>query len=203
MGQHKRVAHAGKISGMNDIAFAKAQLRSKILAERNQRQDDADDESNLKSNLLSLIERMKPERIATYISFANEPDTRVFIDELVSRGTAVLVPKVTGSDLVWFNYDKAQLSESKLGISEPNQEVPNQVELLPSDLLLIPALAVDSSGNRLGRGKGYFDKALANLPSNVVYAICFESEFISELPSEAHDRRVQGVVTEAAIHDLN
>jgi len=188
---------------MNDIALAKAQLRRKILAERNQRQDAAVEKSNLKSNLLSLVERMKPERIATYISFGKEPDTRVFIDELVSRGTAVLVPRVTGSDLVWFNYEKAQLSESKLGIAEPNQEVPNQVELLPSDLLLIPALAVDSSGNRLGRGKGYFDKALANLPSNVVYAICFESEFIDDLPSEAHDRRVQGVVTEAAIHDLN
>jgi 5-formyltetrahydrofolate cyclo-ligase len=203
MGQHKRVAHAGKISGMNEIALAKAQLRSKILADRNQRQWSAVDESSLISHLLSLVERMKPARIATYISFGKEPDTRVFIDELVARGTAVLVPKVTGSDLVWFSYDKAQLSESKLGISEPNQGNPIQVDLLPSDLLLIPALAVDNSGNRLGRGKGFFDKALANLASNVVYAICFESEFIAELPSEEHDRKVQGVVTEAAIHDLN
>lgn len=188
---------------MNDIALAKAQLRGKILAERGQRPGLEGDESKLTSQLLALIARLKPSRVATYISFGSEPSTRLVIQELVARGTQVLVPRVTGSDLLWFSFDSQQLNDSNLGISEPNQDHGAKVELLPSDLLLIPSLSVDTSGNRLGRGKGYFDRALAHLPSNTVYAICYEAEFLANLPSEAHDRRVQGVVTERAIHDLN
>lgn len=188
---------------MNDIALAKAQLRSKILAERAQRPSPEIDEANLTSGLIDLIDRLKPSRVATYISFGSEPSTRLFIQELVARGIPVLVPKLKGADLAWFSFDAQQLRTSNLGISEPNQGQGAEVELLPSDLLLIPSLSVDTSGNRLGRGKGYFDRALANLPSNTVYAICYEAEFIAALPSEAHDRAVQGLVTERAIHLLN
>ena len=68
----------------------------------------------------------------------------------------------------------------------------------------MPALAVDKSGNRLGRGKAYFDRALAKSPTDVrIYAVIFEAEFLDQIPSESHDRKVHGVVSEVAIHKIN
>jgi 5-formyltetrahydrofolate cyclo-ligase len=203
MGQRKRVAHAGKISGMNDIAQAKAQLRGKILAERSARTNSETDEVNLTKQLLLLVERTKPTRVATYLSFGSEPSTKLFIKELLNLKIEVLVPKVTGEELTWFRFDGLNAVSSTLGMQEPNESVLNQSELLNTDLLIIPALAVDRSGNRLGRGKGYFDRALADISSNQSSAVCFESEFLETLPSEDHDQLIHTLVTEQAIHDLN
>jgi 5-formyltetrahydrofolate cyclo-ligase len=203
MGQRKRVAHAGKISGMNDIAQAKAQLRGKILAERSARRHSETDEVNLTKQLLLLVERTKPTRVATYLSFGSEPSTKLFITELLKLKIEVLVPKVTGEELNWFRFDGLSAVSSALGMQEPDGSVLERVALLQTDLLVIPALAVDRSGNRLGRGKGYFDRALSGGAIKQSYAICYESEFLETLPSEEHDQKVQSLVTEQAIHDLN
>jgi 5-formyltetrahydrofolate cyclo-ligase len=69
--------------------------------------------------------------------------------------------------------------------------------------LFVPALAVDRLGNRLGRGKGYFDRALLDLEGVVVYAVVFENEVLEHVPTEAHDKRVDGVVTEVRILKIN
>jgi len=203
MGQRKRVAHAGKISGMNDIAQAKAQLRGKILAERSARRHSETDEVNLTKQLLLLVERTKPTRVATYLSFGSEPSTKLFITELLNLKIEVLVPKVTGEELTWFRFDGLSAVSSALGMQEPDGSVLERVALQQTDLLVIPALAVDRSGNRLGRGKGYFDRALSAGAIKQSYAICYESEFLETLPSEGHDQKVQTLVTERAIHDLN
>ncbi len=187
---------------MNDIALAKAQLRSKILAERSNRISSEVTEIALTQLLLELVERSKPTRVATYISFGSEPSTQLFINELITHKIEVIVPKVSGTDLKWFRFDGRSTVYSALGMQEPDIAALEEVTLLPTDLMIIPALAVDRMGNRLGRGKGFFDRALAGM-SNLVFAVCFEAEYIETLPSEEHDRKVQGLVTELAIHDLN
>lgn len=188
---------------MNDIALAKAQLRSKILAERTARESSVLDEINLTKQLLALVSRMQPARVATYLSFGSEPSTKLFITELLNQGIEVLVPKVSSVDMHWFSFDGKSTVFSALGMQEPNSDVLDQIELLETDLLVIPALAVDRLGNRLGRGRGYFDRALANGSIKQTFAVCFESEFLATVPSENHDSAVQGLVTELTIHDLN
>jgi len=79
----------------------------------------------------------------------------------------------------------------------------NKLSLDSGDLLFVPALAVDLSGNRLGRGKGYFDKELALLDGVIVYAVVFEHELLDLVPTEAHDKRVHGVVTQEQILKIN
>jgi 5-formyltetrahydrofolate cyclo-ligase len=69
--------------------------------------------------------------------------------------------------------------------------------------LFIPALAVDELGNRLGRGKGYFDRELSGLQGVVIYAVVFEGEVLASIPVESHDQRVDGVVTQARIRKIN
>ena len=68
---------------------------------------------------------------------------------------------------------------------------------------MVPALAVDRKGNRLGRGKGYFDRELAELEGVLAYAVVFEHELIELVPTEEHDRRVDGVVTQEQILKIN
>jgi 5-formyltetrahydrofolate cyclo-ligase len=69
--------------------------------------------------------------------------------------------------------------------------------------LFIPALVVDETGNRLGRGKGYFDRELSGLQGLVVYAVVFENEVLASVPVESHDQRVDGVVTQEQIRKIN
>jgi 5-formyltetrahydrofolate cyclo-ligase len=187
MGQCKRVAHGGKISGMNDIQLAKAQLRAEILLARKSNIASEQQKQDVAKNIVSLVKRLNPTRVAIYISYPTEPDTQLAIAELLDNKIPVLVPETLPEGL---------LSWHEVGSEE--QEV-----LQATDLLLIPALAVDSQGNRLGRGKGYFDRELEQNPSNQVYAVVFESEVLASVPVEAHDQKVTGVVTEAAVRDLN
>ena len=186
---------------MNDIALAKAQLRSKILASRVGREPAT---GPLTANLLELVSRLKAKSVATYISFGTEPSTTAFISALLNNGIEVLVPKVLqDGTLSWFKWDGVSAVTSNLGMLEPDASKLTQVSVSHAELLIIPSLAVDRSGNRLGRGKGFFDRELEQLGSNRVYAVCFEDEFLESLPSEVHDQRVSGVVTEVAIHELN
>jgi 5-formyltetrahydrofolate cyclo-ligase len=187
MGQCKRVAHGGKISGMNDIRLAKAQLREEILLARNTKLVSNQEKQHLAQNIISLVSRLSPKRVAIYSSYPTEPDTSLAIAELLAQNTTVLTPVTLPDGL---------LSWHEIGSNE-------QTVLSNTDLLFVPALAIDMQGNRLGRGKGYFDRELSNGSIHQVYAIVFESEFLSEVPVEAHDRKVSGVVTEATIRDLN
>lgn len=186
---------------MNDIALAKAQLRSKILASRVGRESS---NQALTANLLELVSRLKVQRVATYLSFGTEPSTTDFISSLLDDGIEVIVPKVlTDETLAWYKWDGVSATTSSLGMREPDESKLQAVSIQEAELLIIPALAVDRMGNRLGRGKGYFDRGLSVLSDSKVYAVCFEDEVLESIPSEVHDQRVSGVVTEVAIHELN
>ena len=186
---------------MNDIALAKAQLRGKILASRAGRESS---NQALTANLLELVSQLKVQSVATYLSFGTEPATTEFISSLLHEGIEVLVPKVLPNEtLAWYKWDGVSSTTSSLGMNEPDENKLRAVSVQQADLLVIPALAVDRMGNRLGRGKGYFDRELSVLSGSRVYAVCFEDEVLESLPSEDHDQRVSGVVTEVAIHELN
>jgi 5-formyltetrahydrofolate cyclo-ligase len=164
---------------MSEIVAAKQALRQEILSKRKLKSD-----VSFTENLLKLVQELKPERVAIFVSFGTEPNTEEFIK---SCSIPILIPVTHTDHLSW-------------------EEMPNgnETELASGDLLLIPALAVDMEGSRLGRGKGYFDKVLAALPDQVkVYAVTYESEFIESVPTQSHDAKVDGLITEVAIRNLN
>jgi 5-formyltetrahydrofolate cyclo-ligase len=164
---------------MNEIVAAKQGLRQEIIAKRKLKIT-----AGFTENLNKLVEALKPRRVAIYVSFGTEPSTLEFIEVCQ---IPVLVPITHEENLSW---------------EQVNTKTPT--ELTSGDLLLIPALAIDKKGNRLGRGKGYFDRELKSLPKGIkVYAICYETEFLDELPTEDHDHPVDGLITEVAIRNLN
>jgi 5-formyltetrahydrofolate cyclo-ligase len=169
---------------MNEISLAKATIRKQIL---DLRKGDNPSNEALTANLLAVVEQVKAKRVGTYLSYPSEPSTKEFIDALQHRGVTVLIPDTIGeNELDWH-----ELSDGK------------PAQLSSGDLLFIPALAVDEQGNRLGRGKGYFDRELSGLDGVLVYAVVFESEVLDSIPVEEHDQRVDGVVTEVQIRKIN
>ena len=131
--------------------------------------------------------------IGCYVSRTEEPPTEVLRERLLDSGAQVLLPRIDGEDLVWVRVTP----ETTWDVNRWNIEEPVGPTFDGSPAVwIIPGLAIDADGYRLGQGGGYFDRALADIGDDaLVIAIVFESEFVSELPRELHDRRVDVVVT--------
>jgi 5-formyltetrahydrofolate cyclo-ligase len=132
-----------------------------------------------------------------------EPPTRPLLDTLRTTGVRVLLPVITGERLDWATYDgEAALAEGPLGLSEPTGRRLGSEALSAADVVLVPALAVDRSGHRLGRGRGYYDRALAAVTVPVIAAV-FDDDVIDDVPVEAHDRSVDGWLAPSGYYRLD
>lgn len=141
--------------------------------------------TGLTSQLRLLVEKLSPAVIASYQPMPSEPDVTEF-NQWAKENHRLVFPKVVGSNL---EFAEGPLSRGSYGIDEPTGPRVHQI-----DLVLVPALAIDQQGNRLGKGKGFYDRFLASY-SGVCFAVVFDEEVLTELPIESHDRAVSGVIT--------
>lgn len=143
--------------------------------------------------------------IAAYVSVGNEPGTRSLLFALWKRGSYVLIPLVrSDGELDWASYEGPEsLREGRYGLLEPT-EPPRGVDAIKAaDVVLVPALSVSSDGTRLGRGGGYYDRALARVgPAILTVGVVYDDEFVAELPSKPHDVPVRAVATPSGFHRL-
>ena len=150
---------------------------------------------------LPIVDRIKPmlagvKTIVAYYSLPDEVDTHGFIDWLIAEGKTVYLPKVISDEyMVLCRYTGAEsLCEGVFGIMEPVGE-----ELLADeaiDVVLVPGMAFDGEGNRLGRGKGYYDRFLKLLtnPHPKLIGVCFDFQKVDMVPTEPTDVKVDVVV---------
>ena len=132
--------------------------------------------------------------VATYLALRTEPPTDPLIDHYIHHGVTVLLPIVDGGTLDWATYDASRsVTAGPLGFREPIGPRLGTAAIASADLILVPSLAVDAKGNRLGRGQGYYDRALADATAPVV-AVIYDHEFVADVPCEPHDRHVDGVL---------
>jgi 5-formyltetrahydrofolate cyclo-ligase len=137
--------------------------------------------------------------VAAYLSFGTEPPTRQLVDGLANAGCRVLLPIIDGDAMDWAAYaGPAELAPGPLGISQPTGSRLGTAALRQADLVVVPALAVDPAGHRLGRGRGFYDRALATVAAPVI-AIVYDEELVDNVPNEPHDRRVDGVLRPAGV----
>ena len=178
----------------------KETLRSAHLARRRDRSaaERAQIAEALAFHAATLPALTSATRVAAYLSMASEPGTGPLLELLAGRGTEVLVPiSHPERSMTWVDYSPGEVSVGPLGVPEPDSTgEPRQ--LSACEFALIPAVAVDHRGNRLGRGAGYYDRALADF-SGVVCAVVFADELVEHLAAEPHDRRVDLVLTEAGV----
>jgi 5-formyltetrahydrofolate cyclo-ligase len=172
---------------MESIA-GKSDIRKQVIAARPQ------PSMGLAANLVRLALELNANTIASYVPMPGEPDVSEFNSWAHALGKTLLLPRIEGDDLVFAAGD---LALSSIGILEPTGDAQ---PIGSAELLLLPALAVDRSGNRLGKGKGYYDRALRSVTGIPKYAVVFDSEVLEQIPSETHDVWVTGAVTPTAIH---
>jgi 5-formyltetrahydrofolate cyclo-ligase len=176
----------------------KRRCRQQLLAARSARPpaDRARLAAGIQAVGLALVRERGARRVTGYAPLADEPDVQPLLDALLADGVSVLLPLVRpGHRLGWAEYTgAAALRTGSFGILEPAGP-----ELAPAiddvDLAFVPALAVDCSGHRLGRGGGYFDRLLAAGPGFPAFAVVYDEEVVERLPVETHDQRVAGAVT--------
>ena len=141
------------------------------------------------------------DRIACHLSMGTEPGTGPLITGLLNRGVDVIVPVTSTDDhlLEWVVFDPAApLRLSSIGVPEPDGPRLGSDALGDAGLIVVPAMAVDHAGNRLGRGAGYYDRALASVTAPVC-AVVHANELMETVPHEAHDVVVQMAVTETGV----
>ena len=148
----------------------------------------------LDQRLRAICERLEVRKLAAYLSYGTEPETRSFLNWAQSNDILVLLPvSHPDGDLDWVTFDGETTEDGIHGFAEAVGET-QQLESV--DLIILPAMAVDKRGMRLGKGKGYYDRALSNLEtSKRTVAVVFDSEILDELPSEPHDQAVWAVVS--------
>jgi 5-formyltetrahydrofolate cyclo-ligase len=136
-------------------------------------------------------------RIAAYVPVGREPGSLRMLDALRDGGTEVLLPMVVAGGLDWSRYDgPAGLVAGPLGTRAPSGPRLGPGALATVDAVLLPALAVDHGGVRLGRGGGYYDRALAVTPAGLpLIALLHDGELVTRLPADPWDRTVTAVVS--------
>jgi 5-formyltetrahydrofolate cyclo-ligase len=174
----------------------KAALRRRLMAGRARLTADERAAAGraLRDAILELPQAQMAGTIAAYYSLASEPDTHGLIYALWKRGSYVLLPVLRpDADLDWASYEGPDsLRPGPRGLAEPS-EPPRGIDAVArADLVLVPALAVDRGGVRLGRGGGSYDRALARVgPGVPTVALVYDGELLDEIPAEAHDQRVR------------
>lgn len=178
--------------------LSKAEWRSRITAER--RSQVAEERLREAAALTIAAARLPGEVVCAYVPFGTEPGSTGLLDQLLDLGKRVLLPIVPEAPgpLEWAVYEgPPSLGPGRLrGLLEPTGHRLGPDTLGTADLVLIPALAVDDQGVRLGRGAGYYDRSLAfAAPGAALIAVVRDAELVRELPAEPHDVRMTGVLT--------
>jgi 5-formyltetrahydrofolate cyclo-ligase len=152
-------------------------------------------------NLAALHEFRDAKLIASYVSKDYEVQTSTIIQGLLAEGKRVIVPLVdtSSSALLFFEiHSLDELRPGRFGIPEPaNNGAP--VSLSESSLLLVPLLAWDDRGHRIGYGRGYFDKALASRGSSIAVGLALESQKVAMIPETSSDVPLDTIVTEERV----
>lgn len=132
-----------------------------------------------------------------YYSLPDEVNTHEFIDELLSQGKRVWLPKVIDNEKMEVREyrGKNDLREGMFHIMEPIGRTISETEYRQLDLVVIPGIAFDSQGHRLGRGKGYYDRFLSQIPSDVYkIGVCFDFQIVENVPVDDNDISMDEVI---------
>jgi 5-formyltetrahydrofolate cyclo-ligase len=186
---------------------AKVAARDQLLAARRRRPlaEVVDAARAIAEHLLDTPEVRRAAAVAAYVSLAGEPGTGPLLDALRARGTRVVLPVLLpDGDLDWAGYDGPDaLAPGRFGLLEPAGARLGVDAIGTADAVLVPGLAVDPDGVRLGRGGGSYDRALGRVPvGTFTCVLLYEEEVGVPVPVEPHDRPVTHAATPSGLVPL-
>jgi 5-formyltetrahydrofolate cyclo-ligase len=181
---------AGKLALRDQLLTARGRLPVAVIAERAHAISDL---------LLAADEVRRAATVAAYVSVGREPGTGVLLDALTAAGKRVILPLLQrDNDLDWAVYaGTGSLVSAQRGLLEPIGPALGPDAVAGADVVLVPGLAVDRTGLRLGRGGGSYDRALGRVPVGTFTCVVLnDDELLDVVPAADHDRRVAAAVTE-------
>jgi 5-formyltetrahydrofolate cyclo-ligase len=149
-----------------------------------------------------LPEFQKAKNILWFAGYGSEPDTLSFLPELLAIGKRVYCPLVEGDVMEFYQVsDESDFTEGYKGIPEPKADNKHQYVPCKEDFMIIPGTVFDREGNRIGYGKGFYDKYLSDVFTGQTAAIAFSFQVIENgnIPAEETDVKMSYIVTEKEI----
>ena len=178
--------------GCQDVATVKSAMRVSATTAR-MRGDGLARSARLVHSLSRVIARLPGGLVAAVWPLPGEPDLRPLLHDLHARGRSVLLPETTprGQALLFRRWTPAcTMLPGRFGTHAPDGQ------LATPDVVLVPFLAFDRRGRRLGYGGGYYDRTLAGLPHGLSVGFGYASQEVEAVPIEPHDRPLDLIVTE-------
>ena len=182
---------------------AKIAVRDRLLTARRRRSllETVEVGRAIAAHLLAAPEVRRAATVAAYVSVGGEPGTGVLLRALHESGRRVVLPVLLpDGDLDWGTYrGDASLAPAGRGLLEPPDRLGTDA-VATADVVLVPGLAVSSTGMRLGRGGGSYDRALARVPLGTFTCVLLHDDEVGvEVPVEPHDRPVTAAASPAGI----
>lgn len=179
-------------------------LRKKMADQRRQMSPEIkqDLDRRLCQSLQELITERRPKVVHTYLPMPMEVDFLPVIAAMPAEGIRIVVPKSLSrgqlEHLVLESFD--QLEDGIFGTKHPVAGIPYSG---PYDLIIVPGLAFDRHGNRLGYGGGYYDRFLPAHPETHKIALCYDFQIVEDLPLEPHDVQLDALLSATAFESSN
>jgi 5-formyltetrahydrofolate cyclo-ligase len=186
------------------VVGAKTAMRDQLLTTRNRRPllERSEAARELALRLTAAPEVRRAATVAAYIAVGSEPGTAPLLHALVTAGKRIVLPVVLPDlDLDWAAFTGDQdLAPARYGLLEPIGSRLGVEAVATADVVLVPGLAVSSRGERLGRGGGCYDRALARVPvGTFTCVLLYDDEVGVDVPVEPHDRPVTAAASPAGI----
>jgi len=170
----------------------KQRVREELLQKRRRYEKAEEDALKIKDRFLQLEEVQRANSILLYYPHKNEVNTLPIIEELLKTKKVVLLPKVKDHDIIPIQIsDLSGLKRGYAGILEPEGEAFPVEDI---DIVVVPAVAYDLRGHRLGYGKGYYDRLLKRIKGLKV-GLAYDFQVVEKLPVESHDVPVDLIIT--------
>lgn len=187
----------------------KAEIRKRILEVRKGLTDEeaATKSEAIVQKVIKTPEYKEADNILLYADYYREVMTRgIFEDALLHRKRIYFpkVDKMTNTMEFYQIISLRQLERGYMDILEPREDIKMRYKFQPKEdtLAVLPGVAFDTSGYRLGYGKGFYDKFLANRRQISTMALAFACQIIDEIPRDAHDIKMDKIVTEEIIYSF-
>ena len=191
------LSHSLPLGGVGGGLQSKSDLRRFIRAQKKQHSASglAEMSKEICSRVLLSAWWQEAGTLLLYYPLADEVDVRPLIQEAFQGGKQVLLPVCKGEELELHLYEgEDSLREGAYGIMEPTGPVFAPEKYDEIALAIIPGMAFDRAGHRLGRGKGYYDRLLPKLKNTKLVGVCWAFQLLDEVPADPHDIPVQEVI---------
>lgn len=176
--------------GSGSVEQKKSSLRAYMKRRRGENENRDVKENGLVENFFST-RAMEKESFFVYLSYSSEAPTDKLIARLTAAGKRIYAPRAEGKEMAAVPLGE-DFSLSPYGIREPLGS-PWAGSI---DVAVVPLLAADEQGNRLGYGGGYYDKFLKSRPEMLAVGWCFDFQLVKEVPREAFDEKIDYLVTD-------